>query len=344
MPDSRHARSPEARITHASAVLPACPDRASAAYVQAGRTPAPSQARWLRLAEDEIDAALLRADARRNVLAIARVIGWSADWRTGRSRPTVARLMEVTGLSRRCVQNWLRWIEQRGLLDVTEPGTTPRFRPGILHRGGSSNLAREWRLVVPVDPSCIPSWSCSPKTSPTRARARETGDLDRRSAPDSPPAPPRSPRQAPMWPPSQVPQRRSDRLAAAEALRRDHLVLRRVSARAVRSAVRIYFCAGWTPADVAYALDFRPDGRQHIQTEPVRSPARWLACRLSWWLGCDGCPVRPHSAELRELVDRARSEAASDRARLRRKAPGADPGPYAEQVRADLAARRQRPR
>ena len=48
-------------------------------YALAGSLPAPqavpSQARWLRLAENEIAGALLRADAHRNVRAIARVIG-----------------------------------------------------------------------------------------------------------------------------------------------------------------------------------------------------------------------------------------------------------------------------
>jgi len=307
--------------------------------VSAGPVP-PTQVRWLRLAEDEIDAALLRADAHRNLLAIARVIGWSADWRTGRSRPTLAKLMGVTGLSRRCVQYWLRWIEERGLLTVLEPGTTPRFRPGILYRAGSSNLAREWRLAAPVDLTCTPSQSCSQKESPTRAHASPAGDLDRRSAPDSPAAPSPAVPQAPIWPPGQNPQRRSEALAAAESLRRGHLVLRRLSARAIRSAVRIYFRTGWTPADVLHALDFRPDGRQHIHADTVRSPARWLASRLSWWLGGDGRPVRPHSAGLREQAELARADAARARARLRRR-PGADPGPYAARARAEMAAKRQ---
>jgi hypothetical protein len=143
-----------------------------------------------------------------------------------------------------------------------------------------------------------------------------------------------------MWPLGQNPQRRRERLAAAESLRRDHLVLRRMSARAVRSVVRIYFRTGWTPADVVYALDFRPDGRQHIETEPVRSPARWLACRLAWWLDSDSRPVRPHSVDLRERAELARAEAAVERARLQRR-PGSDPAAYVAQVRAELHRRRR---
>ncbi len=43
---------------------------------------------------------------------------------------------------------WLRWLEERGLLDVLEAGTTPQFRPGAWASEGH-NLAREWRLTVP---------------------------------------------------------------------------------------------------------------------------------------------------------------------------------------------------
>jgi Helix-turn-helix domain len=84
----------------------------------------------LRLAGDEADLALPRADARRNLLAVARVIGWSADRRSGRSRPTLARIVKVSGLSLRTVQRWCRWLEQRGLLTVLEPGVTAQYRPG----------------------------------------------------------------------------------------------------------------------------------------------------------------------------------------------------------------------
>jgi hypothetical protein len=282
----------------------------------------PSQAQWLRLAEDAVDAGLLRADARRNVLTIARVIGWSASWRTGLSRPTVARLMEKSGLSRRCVQNWLRWIEGQGLLTVTEPGTTPRFRPGILQRKGSSNLAREWRLARPVDLTCTPSGLIF-DLSPTRAHARaETGpELA-----------------APAWPAGQKAQRRTEMLEAAGSLRRDHPVLRRMSARAIRSALRPYFAAGWTVADVRHAMELRPDGSQHIHTEPPRFAAQWLAWRLARWLGADGAPARPHSAQLADRAALTRAKAAEDRSRLARRPP-ADPAPHAARIRAELAAR-----
>jgi hypothetical protein len=142
-----------------------------------------SQARWLRAAEDEIGAALLRADAHRNALMIARAAGWAADWHTGRSRPGLARLMEVSGLSLRTVQRWTRWLEHRGLLVVLEAGATPDFRPGIL-RPGDPNLAREWLLTLPpVGASGTPSGSeSSGKASPRTREAARSGKVKTRLA------------------------------------------------------------------------------------------------------------------------------------------------------------------
>ena len=157
------------------------------------------RAQWLRLAEDEADAALLRADARRNLLAVARVIGWSADPRTGRSRPTLARITAASGLCRRTVQRWCRFLEQRGLLAVLEAGVTAQFRPALLALG-TGNLAREWRLAsLPVSRTVTPPFGVVLNLmNPQRSRAREVIHKDRRSAADSPP-PPSLPR-LPPWP------------------------------------------------------------------------------------------------------------------------------------------------
>jgi hypothetical protein len=282
---------------------------------------------WLRIAAEEVDAAWLRADARRNVLTITRLIGWSADWRTGRSRPTLARLVSRSGLSLRTVQRWCRWLERRGLLEVLEPGVTPRFRPGILHRGGSSNLAREWRLALPVHRTVIPSWIRSYIPAPTRTRARHGRQADGRSAPGSAYAPP--PPVVPQWPPGQNPRRRGEQLAAAETLRAGHPVLRRMSPRALRSALRVYFREGWTPADVLHALETLPSGARHQHGNRVGDPPRWVRWRLSWWLD-GGKPRPPHSAELAGRAARARAG--------RYTAPGSRGTPPPQEWRAAKAA------
>jgi DNA-binding transcriptional ArsR family regulator len=233
------------------------------------------------------------------VLAVARVVGWSADARTGRSRPTLARIMTVTGLSLRTVQRWTRWLEERGLLDVIEPGTTPRFRPGIL-TAEDGNLAREWRLTLPAVHESGTPRDQDPDLDnfPTQAGARgqDHNQMDRRSAPDSPSPSPLRP--VAQLRPGQTPQRRRERLAVAESLRRDLPVLRAMTAAAVASACRPYFAAGWSAADVAHALDHRPDGTPHRHTAGVRSPARWLAHRLGLWRAPDAGVLPGHSAQL----------------------------------------------
>lgn len=116
-------------------------------------------------------------------------------------------------------------------------------------------------------------------------------------------------------------------------------MLRRMSARELRSALREFFAPPrrWTPADVLRALDHEPGGTQHIHSDAVRSPADWLASRLAWWRDSGGAPVAPHSARLAERAELERGAADRERAWLRNRRPGADPAPYATLVRAELA-------
>jgi hypothetical protein len=257
------------------------------------------------------------------VLAVARVIGWSADEDTGRSRPGLARIMDATGLALRTVQRWTRWLEKHGLLVVLEEGTTPDYRPGVLSPG-DGNLAREWRLSTPAlsETGTPPGVDLDldferDPGSPSQARtsAQVNPNEDRRSAPDSPSAPP--PPKSRPWPPGQKPATRREAAAAAAVLRADLPVLRRMSARAVRSAVREWFAAGWSAADVEHALDHRPDGTRHRHTEDVRCPAAWLAWRLGLWRSEDGAVLPPHSTALAGQAAAHRAALAEGLARLR---------------------------
>jgi hypothetical protein len=221
--------------------------------------------------------------------------------------------MTASGLSRRCVQGWCRVLERHGLLDVVEPGATPQYRPA-LYALGKGNQAREWRLTAsPGDGTCTPPVDPDLDRSPAQTRARDT-EADRRSAADSTP-PPSLPR-LPDWPVNSNPQRRREQLAAAEQLRRDLPVLRWMSARAVRSAVREFFRSGFTVADVKHALDVRPDGLRHIRTDAIRRPDRWLAYRLGLWRSAEGTPLPPHSAELAARAQRHQAGQAERRQEL----------------------------
>jgi hypothetical protein len=290
---------------------------------------------------DAADAALLRADARRNLLAVARVIGWSADPRTARSRPTIARIMAATGLGKRTVQRWCRWLEARGLLEVLEEGTTPDYRPALWSAAEPGNLAREWRLTIAVHGTGTPPVVKDPEEfSPSQARARGQvkPEKARRCAADCPSAPP--PPQADRWPLGRNPRRRSEQLAAAGRLRAGLPVLGGMPVAAVRSACRVFFAAGWTVADCRHALEHRPDGSPWGHTDPVRVPERWLAWRLAAWRGADGVPLRSAGQLCTEADAARKAEQAAFRAADaagRSAAADAAAGPGA-QARALLAA------
>ena len=321
---------------------------------------------WLRAMEERADAEwpTLRRDHRETLLTILRAMAWAVDPETMLTRPTIDRLMKVTGRSERSVQRWLRWIESTPLVEVTEPGTTPRFRPGILRDSQRRKLAREWRLTPPgqdrAEGACVPrghpygSVSCSgsdpvvlDRNPPTRARERAPrhlrrrrqregqGQNDRRSAPGSLPRPSMVP-QAPMWPLERNPRRRPQVLAAARSLQAAYPVLTGPSVHKLRSVLRRYFAAGWTPEDVIWHAEHERDGAPITCEDAVRHPAGWLARRLARWTGPDGTPLPPRSAQ--RASARERKLADQERSREQRRAAAAQraaaPAAYANEVRA----------
>jgi hypothetical protein len=304
---------------------------------------------WLRLVEEEAQLALRRSDALKNLLMVAWVIGGAANKRTLRSRPTIAQIMAVTGLSKRCVQYHCRWLEEHGLLAVLEPGTTPRFRPGLLARGHAGNLAREWQLTVPpVERSCTPPVVLDlEKIEDPPAHAREAPVIHMARAPHGqPPAEQvktpeaRAPRGLPLLPrahhvsPHDHPKTRSKALAAAALVQDRSAVAGGLSARYVRHLVRVFFAAGWTAADVLHALERDPDDRVQGHTDPVRSPAGWLRARLARWLDLAGAPL-PSVSQLRAAAEQHRIAEQEMRRAAAVNAAGVDsagPAAHARQV------------
>ncbi len=180
--DPRRARDLEHRITHPSAVLPACPDSAVAAYALAGARqpgshprqrarPRPSggrleiaravpagsrrardQREWLRAATGLIDAAGWYACRSAHYAEIARVYGRYMDWTARTTRPGHERVAQLAGTSVRTVRRCVRWLHEQGLMGTVSPGTTPLLRPGILHGladAAERNDAAVYVLAVP---------------------------------------------------------------------------------------------------------------------------------------------------------------------------------------------------
>jgi hypothetical protein len=278
----------------------------------------------LRAVEHDPEILAMRRDRRRNVLAAARIAGWSAGWDTSSTHPTRRKTAEHMNVCGRTVTRHWRYLEGRGFLICTEPGT-----PVSRHPAGA--LARTWTLALPGN--VTPSLSCSRRSAPTRPCARD----DDQTHEDRLPAgsfPASRPAQLPAaWPLGLTPQRRPQRQAAAAALQRECWPLRRIPVAALASLLRGVFDADrpWIPADVLYALDHFPSGRPHLHGEAIRYPRAWLAYRLALW---DGHP--PHSAELAERAEAARAA----RARAPGRQPGSAPPPEWHRAREAMRSRR----
>ncbi|QFY12144.1 hypothetical protein GBF35_41190 [Nonomuraea phyllanthi] len=149
-----------------ASVLAVAPSKALiVASVPRGMHRTPDQQTFLRALREDSDVLALRYDGYGNLLRVAQVIAWAADWTTMCSRPTIAGICERTGLSKATVKRWVRWLRERGWVGVVEEGTTVRFRKGTsagLQGDGLGNRAAVWVLCIRRDTTPVPSDNTSP--------------------------------------------------------------------------------------------------------------------------------------------------------------------------------------
>ncbi|MEV4078909.1 hypothetical protein AB0J43_01280 [Nonomuraea fuscirosea] len=288
--------------------LVADPSRAViAAAVPRGMRRAGSQQEWLRALKEDPEVLGLRSDGYSNLMRVANLIVWGADWNTMCSRPTIGRIVDVTGLAKGTVKRWVRWLRHRGWLGVVEQGSTVRYRKGTcagLLDDGLGNRAALWVLAVPrrtgrdqqrdaVDQqkqiSGPPSVSLSERDRTDPTRVRETSR--HRSRDHS--------RISPAWHLHATARTKRDKLALCERLRAELPLLRRVTAWYLRWWLSTFIDEGWTAADVLHALNVRADDSRWTYTwrssSEIQHVPGWVRHRLSAWLGEDGQPVASRS-------------------------------------------------
>jgi hypothetical protein len=330
--------------------------------VPAGSRRTRSQKAWLRevLADPELGG--WRADRRRHWEAMFRGLAAYMDWDTRTTRPTWARLaaMASSGLEplhRSTVARCLRWLADRGYLGVVESGSTPDFRPGILRRENDGNLAAVYVLtthgrnelkrtdVAPTaktvqNENATPSVSRRDLEGP-RTRAREGAEIKIKGGEDpAPPGLPLLPRGGRAPAAADRPEKRSDGEGLARSLQDLAAVFRGLSPAHVAHLARAQLAAGWTPADVVYALDHQPGGRPWGFTATIRHPAGWARARLAAWLEPDGTARASASQVRAAAAARNRAEAAARRDQAAElAATRVDPAGPAAKARAMLAAR-----
>lgn len=270
------------------------------AAVPTGSAIACTQGAFLRAFDEHPDVVLLRAHGRENLRAVAWVVASMASWADLTARPTWPVVQERTGLSRRSVARWLRWLQDRGLLGVVESGTTPRFAPMALSKD-DPNRAAVYVLCVPEAVSApVDLVSVEESGTPTLlvleqeedpyagTRASRSGPLRGQEELIE------EKNQRPAWPRTAAARSRADRLALVERLQAEAIALRSASTRELRHVLRPWLLAGWTVAQLLHALDHEPDGTTRTWTTAVRFPVGWLRSRLAAWLDVEH--GRPRSA------------------------------------------------
>lgn len=123
---------------------------AIAAAVPEGSVRAPSRSRQVAYrAALEASPVLgqLRSDAFANVVRVGRALANHVDWSTGTTRPTWARLMAETGLSRRTIARCIRLLHDAGLLGTVAGGRSPGTVPMALDDGQA--FAAVYVLAIP---------------------------------------------------------------------------------------------------------------------------------------------------------------------------------------------------
>lgn len=298
------------------------------AAIPAGSQRAESQPAALRALEARItldaDLGMLRSDAEKNALLVARAIVFSANWETMTCRPGWDTLTERCKLSRSTIAKYLGLFHTWGLLGRVASGSTWRTR-GSRSRDENGNLAGEYVLCVPatenqqvdapVEETRTPTLlrkeesSTAGETSPTRARARETQP----------------------WPVNQPAATRGEQRQAAKRLLDQEPILRPLRAKRLADLLESWFNQGWTLAQVRYALNHTPDGEQRWHTSDVRHPAGWLRHRLGQWDG----QLPPRQLGAGQATDLTAADVA---ALPRPTAPTADVTAHASAARRLLAA------
>jgi hypothetical protein len=324
--------------------------------IPAGSRRARDQGSWLRAVVADPEIAALRADRRRAVLELARVLARHADWRTMTSwRPRALACDEIGSsrdpsrpLSISAYKAARRVLEERGFLGLVAQGWTSALRAAVLDDHSSTSAV--FVLAIPRRKERLPSADEAPPVNRPLAGSRREPDIApraREASPEVKPEKARAPRGQPVLPRASAallgatPQNRSEALAAARAMQERVRLLRRISGEHLRHLARPFFAAGWTPRDVLHALDYEPGGRQHGYSTAVRSAVGWIRFRLAAWLGPDGIPLPSRSQQLAG----ARRRVLAEQAARREAAASARVADYpAQAARArELLLRRPRP-
>lgn len=312
---------------------------AIAAAIPQGRTRARRVSAWRDEALSHPRTATMTARSWRSWRAVVHAISNAIDpatMTTTFSWTSLAHAIDQAdpqaATSRRSVARYLRMLHEAQLLGTVASGRCGRWAPK--DNAGENDRAVYVLLITPhlavvsepVDRFGTPPLEQvgeHPRTHAREALALGEHPTEPLRGPQTPaaqarPSPLPAHRQPPAWPAGLTPSSKDSMLAASRALRHQLPPLRRISDRHVRSILRPFFLAGWTPADVVTAVDHFPvsDGWTpwpHDGAHGVTNVGAWFKHRLAAWRDATGT-VRPSPSQR----SRRRQAEAAARARARR--------------------------
>ncbi|HEY1622134.1 MAG TPA: hypothetical protein VGG25_31240 [Streptosporangiaceae bacterium] len=307
--------------------------------VPPGSRRARSQREFLTALSTDPELVSLRSDRSHNIAEVARILARHASWITRTSRPTRQLVCKLARISPSTWKAARRWIEAHGYLGTVRRGWTAMLRAASLVDEEPNEAAtyvlcvpekkRETRIPLPgqrVTRPLTPSRR-EEVLPPARDAANSAGD--------------------------------GQAIGIVAHLRQQVAELgrgpgRNLTDRHVLAVGRPFLAARYSPGDLAFAIGHDPvHGRHRIALGGVKSPAAWLAYRLSRWTGdpdrafaawkrlghwdYDDWPVPVASPSVR----RAQAAEASAAAQAARRASLAaahrtDPAPFAARIREQL--------
>ena len=307
--------------------------------VPAGSRRAAGQRQWKAAALAAVAAQDWYTNRAASTAAVIGVLARYMDWADRTSRPTHARIAQMAKVSPSTVTRAIAWLRSAGLLGLVSPGTTPALRPGVLHGlpgQPERNDAAVYVLTIPHQHK---------RSLPAESAGHSEFDHLSRSRRDRSPTPRTRAREKTRTPADPIlqhcPQTRTERLAAADAIRARCPAAARLTPRHIAWLTRAWFDDGRTPADILHAIDYHHDGRQWRLDAPVRHPAGWLRHRLADWTR-DGqlLPTPAQQAAAHATHHKAEQAAARHRhAQATRRAQGTDTAARAAQTRQALLTR-----
>lgn len=297
-----------------------------------------------------------RRDSANRLRTLFEVLGLHADWEDHSTWPTWSRLMARTGWSRSSTAGWLAELQRLGWLRRLERGTTPQFRPMALQHV-QGNRAAVYQLCIPAEEAAaMPASALAPadldksaddqtwtpslplkalssrnQVVPTRANTRihNSGTNPQVTHIKVGPNGPRLDEEQHRFFDLRVPVTAPEMLAAAAELRADERSLWRLSSRWIRSLMKPWWRAGWTNADLRYALGHRPTiggvrASLRCPASELRRPDGWIRHRLSHWRDERGPLVSP-TADARTRAELVVVHGAAASARMPYAAAGLQP-------------------